>query len=406
MIRAACTIVSINYLSYARTLCESFLQVHPGYKFYVLLVDRLPDNFDLAHEKFELVLVSDLGIPQFESVAFKYDILELNTNVKATFLKRLLAQGVEQLIYFDPDILLYSSVNPIFDALATSGIVLTAHATSPNDAAPESEVDLLMSGIFNLGFIAVSNSREADRFLSWWEQRCLAFGYNERWSGLFVDQKWINLVPCYFESVCVLKHPGCNVAYWNLHEKTLQKTTGTWIVNDKDPLLFFHFSGVNVDGGDRISKFTDQFDLTSRPELLELFSDYRERLLRNGIRDSSRNQYAFGRFDNGELINKLQRATYAANLDRFGSVNPFESAGPFYAWAKQNYLCSSQDSAAKYNRKTYNRSDWKIRIVNSIMRLTLRLLGADRYTMLMKYLAYISSLRNQRDVFSNAPSGR
>lgn len=239
MIRAACTIVSINYLPYARTLCASFLQFHPNYKFYVLLVDRLPDNYDLSHEKFELVLVSDLGIPNFESVAFKYDIIELNTNVKPTFLKKLLAQGVGQLIYFDPDILLYSPVDIIFDALATNGIVLTPHATSPNEMAPASEVDLLMSGVFNLGFIAVSNTAEVGRFLSWWELRCLALGYNERWSGLFVDQKWINLVPCYFESVKVLKHPGCNVAYWNLHERTIEKTNGTWVVNEEAPLIFF-----------------------------------------------------------------------------------------------------------------------------------------------------------------------
>lgn len=405
MIRAACTIVSINYLPYARTLCASFLQFHPNYKFYVLLVDRLPDNYDLSHEKFELVLVSDLGIPNFESVAFKYDIIELNTNVKPTFLKKLLAQGVGQLIYFDPDILLYSPVDIIFDALATNGIVLTPHATSPNEMAPASEVDLLMSGVFNLGFIAVSNTAEVGRFLSWWELRCLALGYNERWSGLFVDQKWINLVPCYFESVKVLKHPGCNVAYWNLHERTIEKTNGTWVVNEEAPLIFFHFSGINVDGGNRISKFTDQFDLTSRPDLLELFGDYRERLVRNGIRDSSRDEYAFGRFDNGELINKLQRAAYAANLDRFGAASPFEAAGPFHAWARQNCLQGGQDSAARYNRKTYNRSDWKVRIVNAMMRLTLRLLGADKYTMLMKYLAYVSSLRNQRDVFGDVPGG-
>jgi hypothetical protein len=39
--------------------------------------------------------------------------------------------------------------------------------------------------------------------------------------------------------------------------------------------------------------------------------------------------------------------------------------------------------------------------VNSLLRMALRLLGADRYTVLMKYLAYISVLRNQKDIFSD-----
>ena len=401
MNRAACTIVSLNYLPYARTLCDSFLAFHPDYKFYVLLVDRLPDGFDVSHQRFEMVLVEDLGIPNFESVAFRYGILELNTNVKPTFLKRLIAEGADQVIYFDPDILICSKLNPIYDALTVSGIVLTPHCTSPNEEGPYGEVLLLGAGVFNLGFIGASKTVEAERFLSWWEHRCLTLGYDERWAGLFVDQKWINLVPCYYESVQVLKHPGCNVAYWNLHERRLERTLTSWVVNGTEPLLFFHFSGISVDGGKRISKHTDQFDLVSRPDLAELFADYRERLVVNGIRDISRHTYAFGHFDNGTLVNKLQRAVFASNLEKFGSINPFDAAGPFYRWARRHHLQSHQDSIGEYSRKAYSKADIRIRIVNSMLRLTLRLLGADRYTVLMKYLEYASLLRNQKDILGD-----
>src|SRR5208282_3977814 len=98
--------------------------------------------------------------------------------------------------------------------------------------------------------VAVTNSDEAHKFLSWWEHRCLTLGYVDRQNGLFVDQKWIDFVPCYFNSVLVLKHPGCNMAYWNLHERTLEKVGETWIVNNSEPLIFYHFSGGNVDGAD------------------------------------------------------------------------------------------------------------------------------------------------------------
>ena len=399
MIRAACTIVSLNYLPFARTLCESFLRFHPRCKFYVLMVDRLPPGFDISNEKFELVLVEDLKIPNFESVAFKYGILELNTNVKPTFLKKILNDGVDHIIYFDPDILIYSPLDLIYDALGDHAIVLTPHCTSPNEERPYGEALLLGDGVFNLGFIGVSKSTEGGRFLDWWEHRCLTLGYVERWAGLFVDQKWINLVPCYFDSVYVLKHPGCNVAYWNLHERILGKVSGQWVVNETNQLIFFHFSGIAVDGGTRISKHSDQFDLVNRPDLAELFGDYRERLLRNGIRDAGEHKYAFGYFDNGVLVNKLQRAAFAANLEQFAGRNPFDSAGPFFEWSKRHHLQSSADSSGKYGRKAYNKNDFRIRFVNSMLRLALRLLGADRYTTLMKYLEYASVLRNQKDIF-------
>jgi hypothetical protein len=405
MTRAACTIVSLNYLPFARTVCESYLQYHPDHKFFVLLVDRPPSNLNLTDEKFELVLVEDLGIPKFESVAFKFDILELNTNVKPTFLKTLLARGIDQLIYFDPDILICSRVDVIFEALTEHAIVLTPHCISPNEESPAGEAILLYSGVFNLGFVAVSRAAEAQRFLSWWEHRCLTLGYVERQSGLFVDQKWINLVPCYFDSALILKHPGCNVAYWNLHERFLDRSSGSWIVNGQEPLIFYHFSGVNVDGGNTISKGFDQFDLVTRPDLAELFNEYRARLLRHGIREMSSSRYAFGRFNNGQLVNKLQRALYSVNLDRFGSGNPFDASGPFYRWAKKSRLQDGQETSGRYNKLTMNRADPKVRFVNAMLRLALRMLGADRYTVLMKYLAYISVLRNQKDVFNNISTG-
>jgi hypothetical protein len=60
---------------------------------------------------------------------------------------------------------------------------------------------------------------------------------------------------------------------------------------------------------------------------------------------------------------------------------------------------SGKDTVSKYGRNTYNKSDRRIRLVNAMMRCVLWLLGADRYTILMKYLEYASILRNQKDIF-------
>ena len=41
----------------------------------------------------------------------------------------------------------------------------------------------------------------------------------------------------------VLRDTACNVAYWNLHERTLERTTDGVYTVDGNPLRFFHYSG-------------------------------------------------------------------------------------------------------------------------------------------------------------------
>ncbi len=398
MTRAACTIVSLNYLPYARVLCDSFLRHHPAWKFYVLLVDRLPSDFERLSERFEIITVEELNIKDFSSLAFKYDILELNTSVKPTFLKTLLARDIDQVVYLDPDILICNVIDSVLDALAGHAIVLSPHALSPSPDDGQSELIALWSGVFNLGFIAVKRCVEADRFLSWWENRCHKLAFNERRAGMFVDQKWISLVPCFFDPVKILRNPGCNMAHWNLHERQLSRDGDIWMVNCRYPLEFFHFSGLSVDGGDEISKFTGRYNLANRADLRLIFEEYRSQLIDNGFRDYCSATYAFGAFDNGQYINRLVRSIYAANLKRFGGDNPFSSSSHIYIWAKRRRLFSARDSAGSYKLKSYLKNDPRLRVLNAILRVALRILGADRYTVLLKYLSHISILRNQSDV--------
>jgi hypothetical protein len=399
MKRATCTIVSLNYFSYARVLCDSFLQHHPDCDFYVLLVDRIPLDLDLSREQCRVVPVEALGISDFRSIAFKYDILELNTNVKPTFLKWLFAQGYDQVVYLDPDIFVYRRLNSVFEALDRSTIVITPHCLSPIDRDVPSEAVLLKGGVFNLGFIAVSKCEEAGRFLDWWERRCLEFAFNEPSKGIFVDQKWINLVPCFFENVTVLKDPGCNMAWWNLHERELSLASGGLIVNGSTPLEFFHFSGISMDSGDKLSRRNSPYTLANRPDISSLYEEYRGRLTEAGIREFKARPYAFQRFDDGQYINRLTRSLYAANLQQYKGEDPFSSSSRFYRWARSAGLFSAGESASAYNSETYVKSDVRLRILRALFRLALRILGAERYTLLLKYLSWVSIPHNQTEIF-------
>ncbi len=400
--RAACTIVSRNYLPYARTLGRSIQEHCPGLPFYVLLVDE-PGELDLTAEPFEVILARDLGIPNFLSVAFKFDILELNTAVKPSFLKYLFAaKNLKQALYFDPDISVYHSLDLLYETLEEDSILLIPHITKKiEDHLNPQEQEFLLGGVFNLGFVGVANSAEGAAFLDWWEARCLKLGYADQKNGLFVDQKWTNLVPCLFDSVAIEKHPGCNVAYWNLHERTISEQAGRYFVNVDWPLLFFHFSGISVDGAEQISKHTDRFTLGTRPDLVSLFAEYRSALEANQIREMRGEKYAYGYFSDGRPVMKIARTVFSFFEDHYVGENPFDSRSRFYKDAQQFGLLAKADSSARYNAKNLNKGDWRLRLINGSLRRVLKTMGADRYTMLMKYLSYIANLRNQKDLFSD-----
>jgi hypothetical protein len=398
---AACTIVSRNYLHFARTVCKSFLAVHPGAEFYVLLVDRPGEGEDLSSELFTAVWVEDLGIPDFLPIAFKYGILELNTNVKPSFLKWILNQhGVERLIYLDPDIFVYSGLGEIENRLLETDIVLTPHILSPiRDGKRPAEQYFLRCGVFNLGFIGVSNRRPAREFLDWWETRCLESGFIEQRSGLFVDQKWMDLAPCLFPDIGIVRDPGCNVAYWNLHERIIEEKDGRLLVNGACELRFFHFSGLDMSDINRISKHQDRFTLQDRADLAPLFEAYRREVLKNGASGATRSRYAFGFFSNGVLITELARRVYAISSDKFTGRDPFDADGEVFSFAKKARLLSDIDRSASYGALDADPRDFRLKSIHVCLRLARLILGADRYTMLMRYLGYISILRNQRPLF-------
>src|SRR5665213_1524867 len=148
---AACTIVSKNYFAYAKTLADSFLQRNPDCDFYILIVDRAKDRDRFTHFRARVLFLEDLGIRDWLKVAFRFDIIELNTNVKPTLLKYLLGYGYPAAYYFDPDIYCYRSLEILDESLAAGDILLTPHSLSPfpeSDGFRPVDRDLLRNGAY------------------------------------------------------------------------------------------------------------------------------------------------------------------------------------------------------------------------------------------------------------------
>jgi len=217
------TIVSNNYRHFARTLVASVRAHSPEIDAFVAVCDGpllAPDPRDGYTE----ISIRELGLPQFDRFTFQYTILELNTAIKPWVFAALFARGYERVIYFDPDIKLYGSVAPVLARLEQAQIVLTPHLTGRlDDGRNPSELAILQSGSYNLGFIALDRSEETRRFVEWWQSKLLRDCVVDIPRGLFTDQKWIDLVPGMYGGVAVERDPGWNVAYWNLNHRTVTR---------------------------------------------------------------------------------------------------------------------------------------------------------------------------------------
>lgn len=341
----ACTIIANNYLAYARAFTRSFLARHPDGKVCVLIVDRPQPGHRYEDEPFAVVFADQLGIPSFPHVSFRYSILELNTAVKPYFLLHLhRALGCDRVCYFDPDILILGDLSELYERLGRADAVLTPHLTAPiEDHAVPSEREILLSGIYNLGFLGLSFNARTLPFLDWWARRLYRECLHEVERGLFVDQRWMDFAPAFLPDVEILRDPGYNVAYWNLPHRRLAPAGDGWRILSGEtgeagvPLRFFHFSGYDFRRPDRISKFQNRFTFADRPDVAPLFRLYGERVRAEGQETVQDYPYQYGRFDNGVAVPDIVRITLR-QLDPEGRrwPDPFATGGDsFFDWLRQ-----------------------------------------------------------------------
>ncbi|WP_234734315.1 glycosyl transferase [Tellurirhabdus bombi] len=282
----AFTICSINYLAQARTLGDSLKQTNPDWQYVIGLVDKL-DGANLPAElipPYPMLEVDQIEIEDFAGMCDRYDITELNTAVKPFYIDYFFRNHPEatQVIYFDPDIIIFQPLTRLSQHLTEYNMVLTPHICSPvNDWLNPNEMHHLNTGIFNLGFIGLQKTTESQRFVNWWKQRLVYECRIDLCEGLFVDQHWVNFAPIYHEGVWIEKHPGYNAAYWNLHERFFSEEQGVWRVNGEVDLQFFHYSGYGPYKPQDVSKYQNRFTFENRPDIAPLFDLYRQRLLNN-----------------------------------------------------------------------------------------------------------------------------
>ncbi len=306
------TSITQNYLAKAKVLLASVRQHHPEATFCLCLVERKEQvsAFEDLQGFDDVIYPEDLWGDQTEDTIFKYSVVEACTAIKGTLMRALMRRyGThDEIVYLDPDTFVTAPLVELMVELKKSQIILTPHLLDTEfsvKAIWENEICSLRHGTFNLGFLAVSRGEESEAFLRWWEDRLNNYCFDDPNSGLFTDQKWMDLAPGFFE-VKILKHRGYNVAPWNIGHRRITKAGGD-IFAAGVPLRFFHFSGFN--SGANLGMMKKYVSGDPRA-LFELRDNYARRLADAGEERLKRINWTFGNFRSGRKIAPSYRRAF------------------------------------------------------------------------------------------------
>ena len=364
MRKAIFTIVSNNYLHYARTLLESVAIHHPECERFCVLVDVDPSIALSFPDEFAIVRLEELDLPDFRKFTFRYSILELNTAVKPWAFALLMSRGYDQIVYLDPDIRLYAPMTTMFDRLSEKAdVVLTPHLLAPmTDTKRPSELDIRKAGTYNLGFCALANRGDASLFIAWWQSKLVDRCLIDFEAGLFVDQSWIDLVPGLFAKVFILRHAGYNVAYWNIAQRQIARNGDQWTV-DEEPLVFFHFSGLDPVDPTAFSKHQNRFTTETLGAAQALVADYADCVRAHGADAYRALPYGFGFFQDAQIaIPDFFRESYRndAGLQRLMGADPYS----------QSSLLTELIPARRAGQLAMTRAMWALWTTRSELRRT------------------------------------
>ena len=409
---AVFTIVAKNYTGLAQVL-EASVRRNSDADFFIFVADEwkaagqfqqaLPANVLTARE------VLGIGREEWEQMAFKYNLVEFCTAIKAACFQYLFGKGYDQLLYLDPDVYVFNPLQPVFDQLKEASIVVTPHILNVQTLFKGNYNDylFLLNGTFNLGFLGLKRSATTDQFLAWWHHRLKEHSFFDNDRGTATDQKWMNLLPALFapDDFVISRHRGMNVAPWNFHERKIVVEDGVFYVKDRDndssskePLLFVHFSGYDYSqagDGQMVHKTTK---MTDHADLQPVFEAYGDALAISQFKKYSALTYSYNMFENGVGIISLHRRMYRRLLEEnMAYDHPFATGDGTYfeKLESKGLLDHSPVSADKLTNKTVKNFSTKFRYVHLFFIFIKKLIGIRRYSIMIRFFRRYFAEENQ-----------
>jgi hypothetical protein len=335
---AAATIAWGSQVAHVRVTARSFGVHHPGVPVFAAFVDG-PAPGGGAVEPFTPLSLEALGVPRPEQLRFRYDRDALAYACTPSLLRYVMDLGYDAVVFLKLETLVLDRLQSVVDGLERHPVVATPHLVAPLEGSDRvaRELNILLSGVYNVGVLGVRACDETRAFLGWWADRLERHCRHAPHEGMHFEQRWIDFLPAFVPGATVLRDVTVNVAHWNLRERRVTVRDARVLVDGR-PVAVFRFSGFDPDRA-AASRYAPHLTPDVLGEAWLVFERYRRALEDEGWTGTRGLPYAYAAFDNGVVVPQVARAMYAElgeETDRFG--DPFATSGPdsYYAWLQQD----------------------------------------------------------------------
>lgn len=215
----------------AEHIAEGWVAVRSGLRYdsscnLVVMVLTFNEVESTTHsESITILTLNDLDdLSMFCSYSGDY----LRWGMKPVVMRHLLKQ-YDQVMYVDSDCYFVNDWSFLWDEV--DPLLVTPHWRNPKDRFA------YLHGVYNGGLVGASKNGLDG--LQWWEELCLWNLDIDEANGFFVDQRYLDLLPVYWDAnIC--KHRGVNAASWNDHRSDLVMVHFSQIGDADDLLLGIH----------------------------------------------------------------------------------------------------------------------------------------------------------------------
>ncbi len=271
-----CTIITSDYLPFAKALHKSLKQFVPEISLQVLVTDE--HNFASSKNFTVHSVNSILNSSVAKNIHKKYAFTSgsyLRWALKPVFINYLFQNNYDKVIYSDADLFFVSNFNFLLEELDNNNFILSPHWAKINPLENgNSLMEVLNGGLYNAGFIGVN--RQGIEAINWWAEMCHFKTEDNPELGLFYDQKYLDILPVQFEGVKILTHKGCNLASWNIETCKRRIIDGKLVINQVFEPVFIHFNSETIanilNGNDKLLKpFLEEYMQLLKAEGFDLY---------------------------------------------------------------------------------------------------------------------------------------
>lgn len=212
----------------------------------------------------------------------------LRWSLKPVFVNILL-EKYDRVFFCDHDLFFYNNYDFLDEWSADRAICLSPHWRTIYPTVEMEWEYNFKHGLYNGGFFIAT--RLGRPILDWWSEMCVHKCTANESDATYVDQKYLDVVPLYYDNVGIIKHKGCNVAAWNRTYLKRGIKDGQTVVNGY-PIIFIHYSPVTIK---HISDNIDPLLQQHYREYQDALLDTRTELMRNDLTHFTTGSVATGK---------------------------------------------------------------------------------------------------------------